>query len=188
MKKLDYLILVVFSVVVLVASIVVFLLSLGWVDIGFVGSFLEKAITGAKTSTIITIMSAILALMAIKGIFFVDFGKTKKNKESGILMENGNGKLMISKATLESLVNSVVKGFDSAEDVKTIIEADENNNLNVLVNIIVGKDVIIKELTLNIQNKIKEAIKKTSDLEVKEVNVKVRNIATENKENKKRED
>ena len=95
---------------------------------------------------------------------------------------------MISKATLESLVNSVVKGFDSAEDVKTIIQADENNNLNVLVNMVVGKDVIIKELTLNIQNKIKEAIKKTSDLEVKEVNVKIRNIATENKENKKRED
>lgn len=188
MKKLDYLILVIFSVVVLVASIIMVLLSLGWVDINVVGSFLEKAILGAKTSNIVTILSAVLAIMAVKGIFFVDFGKTKKSKESGILMENGNGKLMISKATLESLVNSVVKGFDSAEDVKTIIEADENNNLNVLVNMCVGKDVIIKELTLNIQNKIKEAIKKTSDLDVKEVNVKIRNIATENKENKKRED
>lgn len=188
MKKIDYLILVVFSVVVLIASIIVILLSLGWIDIYFVGDFLEKAITGVKTNNIITIISVVLAIMAVKGIFFVDCGNEKKSKESGILMENGNGKLMISKATLESLVNSVVKGFDSAENVKTIINADANNNLNVLVNMEVGEDVIIKELTLNIQNKIKEAIKKTSDLEVKEVNVKIRNIATENKENKKRED
>ena len=37
--------------------------------------------------------------------------------------------------------------------------------------------VVIKELSLNLQNKIKETIKKSADLEVKEVNVKVNNIA-----------
>ena len=36
------------------------------------------------------------------------------------------------------------------------------------------------------QNKIKEAIKKTSDLDVKEVNVKIKNIATE-QDNKNKE-
>lgn len=188
MKKLDYLILVIFSVVVLIASIVIILLSLGKVDINFVGSFLEKAITGSKTSNIITAISAVLGILALKGIFFIDFQKEGNSKETGILMENGNGKLMISKATLENLVDSVVKDFDSIEDVKTIVQADENNNLKILVNMIVSKNVVIKELTLNIQNKIKEAIKKTSDLDVKEVNVKIRNIATGNKENKKRED
>lgn len=188
MKKVDYLILVVFSVVVLIASIIVILLSLGWVDMNFIGRFLSQAISGAKTSNIVIAISAILSIMAVKGIFFTDIEKESKSKESGVLMENGNGKLMISKATLESLVNSVVKGFDSAENIKTIIDVDANNNLNVLVNMEVGRDVIIKELTLNIQNKIKDAIKKTSDLDVKEVNVKIRNIATENKESKKRED
>ena len=99
-------------------------------------------------------------------------------------MENGNGKLMISRATLENLVNSVVKEFDSAEDIKTIIDFDENNNVKVSVNLIVSKNVIIKELSLNLQHKIKEAIKKTSDLEVKEVNVQIKNIASQNKDNK----
>ena len=41
---------------------------------------------------------------------------------------------------------------------------------------IITKDVIIKDLTLNMQNRIKEAIKKTSDLEVNEVNVRIKNI------------
>ena len=34
------------------------------------------------------------------------------------------------------------------------------------------------------QNKIKEAIKKTSDLEVKEVNVKIKNISNEPEKDK----
>ena len=43
----------------------------------------------------------------------------------------------------------------------------------------VKENVVIKDLSSNIQTKIKEAIKKTSDLSVKEVNIKVKNIMSE---------
>ena len=92
-------------------------------------------------------------------------------------MQNDNGKLLISKPTIENIVKSVVKDFASVEDVSVDIDLDTINNLIVNVNLVVSKDVIIKEITLNMQNKIKEAIKKTSDLEVKEVNVKIKNIS-----------
>ena len=94
-------------------------------------------------------------------------------------MQNDNGKLLISKPTIENIVKSVVKDFASVEDVSVDIDLDTVNNLIVNVNLVVGKDVIIKEITLNMQNKIKEAIKKTSDLEVKEVNVKIKNISSD---------
>ena len=94
-------------------------------------------------------------------------------------MQNDNGKLLISKPTIENIVKSVVKDFESVDDVSVDIDLDTVNNLIVNVNLVVSKDVIIKEITLNMQNKIKEAIKKTSDLEVKEVNVKIKNIADE---------
>ena len=97
-------------------------------------------------------------------------------------MQNDNGKLLISKPTIENIVSSVVKGFGTVEDVSVSTDFDHLNNLIVNVNLVVSKDVIIKELTLNMQNKIKEAIKKTSDLEVKEVNVKIKNIAIEPKD------
>lgn len=184
MKKIDYLILTVFSVVILIASIIVILLSVGFLDMNTVGGFLQRAIDGTKTHNIVLIVSIILGLLAVKAIFFVDSGKEKKSDESGILMENGNGKLMISKSSLENLVNSIVREFESAEDIRTTIQIDQSNNLKVVVNIVVSKDVIIKELTLNLQNKIKEAIKKTSDLDVKEVDVQIRNIASQNRENK----
>ena len=40
----------------------------------------------------------------------------------------------------------------------------------------VKENAIIKELSTNLQSKIKDSIKKATDLEVKEVNIKVKNI------------
>ena len=95
-------------------------------------------------------------------------------------MQNDNGKLLISKTTIENIVLSVVKGFESVTNVTVTVDLDTLNNLIINVNLAVGKDVIIKELTLNMQNKVKEEIKTTSHLEVKAVNVKIKDIVLEN--------
>ena len=115
-------------------------------------------------------------MLAIKCIFFDSSAKEKEESKNGILLENSNGKLLITKETIENLVNAVVKGFDSAEEVTTRIELDKENNLSVFVNLVVKENAVIKELTTNLQNKIKDTIKKSSDLDVKEVNIKVKNI------------
>ena len=59
------------------------------------------------------------------------------------------------------------------------IVVDEERNLKVYVTLKVKDNAIIKELSNNLQNKIKSAIKRTSDLDVKEVNVKIKNITTQ---------
>ena len=89
---------------------------------------------------------------------------------------------MISKETLENLVNSVALNFQSTEDVLTRVELDKENNVKVYINLVVSQDVIIKDLSANLQTKIKEKIKKATDLEVKEVNITVKKVATPNKE------
>ena len=91
--------------------------------------------------------------------------------------QNDNGRLMISKDTIENLVKTVAQDFDSAEDITTRVELDKENNLKIYVNLVVNQNVVIKELTTNLQTRIKETIKRTSDLDVKEVNVKIKNIA-----------
>ena len=80
--------------------------------------------------------------------------------------------------TLEELVNSVVKGFDSAQNVTSKIVLDEEKNLKVFVTLSVKESAVIKELSNNLQAKIKTAIKKTSDLEVKEVNISIKELQT----------
>ncbi len=76
------------------------------------------------------------------------------------------------------MVNNVVKGFDSAQDVSSRVELDKEKNLIVYVTLNVKENAVIKELSTNLQTKIKSAIKKTSDLEVKEVNISVKDLNT----------
>ena len=70
----------------------------------------------------------------------------------------------------------MAKGFEGAENITTRVELDKENHVIVFVNLSVKENAIIKELSTNLQTKIKTTIKKTSDLEVKEVNIKVKDI------------
>ena len=104
--------------------------------------------------------------------------KLIENTKKGIMYGewNDNGRLLISKDTLENLVVNIVNGFDGTENVVAKVGLDKENNLRVYVTLYVHPNIVIKDLTASIQNRVKEAIKKTSDLETKAVNVRVRNI------------
>lgn len=180
MKKIDKIILAIFSILILFESIIVSCLIMGWIKIGIVESVLTSIISSNEASKIVLAAAIIYFICSIKCIFFESTGK--ESNQSGILMQNDNGKLLISKITIENIVKSVVKDFENIKEVKVSISLDKLNNLIVNVYLVVNKNVIIKELTLNIQNKIKEEIKKTSDLEVKEVNVKIKDIISEKEE------
>lgn len=176
MKKIEKLTLVLFSTIMLIISVLFCLAIFGWLDHALIADALEVAITNEITSNILLVLSIIFILLAIKCIFFDSSAKEKEEYKNGILLENSNGKLLITRDTIENLVNGVVKGFDSAVNATTKIELDKENNLSVFVNLTVKETAVIKELSTNLQTKIKDTIKKASDLEVKEVNIKVKNI------------
>ena len=86
---------------------------------------------------------------------------------------------MISKETIENLVEAVTKEYKEAKDVSSRVELDKNNNVNIYVNLVVGSETIIKDLTVDLQNKIKEKVKQSADLEVKEVNITIKKAVQE---------
>ena len=105
---------------------------------------------------------------------------TKKSRRYNFsLLENENGKLMISKETIENLVASVASGFESAEEISTRVELDRENNVKIFVNLTVSSNAVIKDLSANLQNKIKQKVKQSTDLDVKEVNISVKKVAPE---------
>jgi len=176
MKLLDKIGLALFSTLVLILAIITCLMIFGWLDTDLVYNFVEAGVHGQVSSNILLVVSMILILLAIKCIFFDSTSKQEVDYKNGILLENSDGKLLITKDTLENLVSGVVKGFDSAENITTRVELDKENNVIVFVNLSVKENAIIKELSANLQTKIKTTIKNTSDLEVKEVNIKVKDI------------
>ena len=157
MKTIDRIALALFSSLILIFSVILCLAIFGWIDTDLLGNLLEIVITDRITSKILLGLAIIFILLAIKCIFFDSTSKEQVDYKNGILLENSNGKLLITKETIENLVNAVVKGFDSAEEVATKIDLDKDNNLTVNVNLVVKENAVIKELTSNLQAKIKEA-------------------------------
>ena len=56
---------------------------------------------------------------------------------------------------------------------------DQNNDVYVNLEINVNKETIIKDVSTKLQNKIKENVKKATDLEIKEINIKVNDVERE---------
>ncbi len=182
MKILEKIALIIYSNIVLILSIILCLLVFGWLDIGLVGDIITKLIVGEPSSKVILGVSAVFILLSIKCIFFDSTSKEQIKERQGVLLENESGKLMISKETIENLVNSVALNFQSAEDVTTRIELDKDNNVKVFINLIINEEAIIKDLSANLQARIKEKIKAATDLEVKEVNITVKKVAPKKQE------
>ena len=179
MKVLEKITLIIYANLMLILSIILCLLVFGWLDIGLVGEVVTNIIQGDTSGKIVLGVSVIFILLSIKCVFFDSSSKDQIKERQGVLLENDSGKLMISKETLENLVNSVALNFQSTEDVSTRVELDKENNVKVYINLIVSQDVIIKDLSANLQTKIKEKIKTATDLEVKEVNITVKKVAPE---------
>jgi len=177
MKILEKITLIIYSNIMLILSIIMCLLVFGWLDIGLVGNIIKTVVIGDISGKILLGVCVIFILLSIKCIFFDTTSKEQIKERQGVLLENESGKLMISKETIENLVNSVVIGFENAEDVTTRVELDKDNNVKVYANLIVSSEAVIKDLSANLQNKIKEKIKTATDLEVKEVNITVKKVA-----------
>ena len=176
MKVLDKIGLVLFSTLILILSVLLCLMIFGWLDINLVTDIVKQALSDQVTSNVLLGLSVVFILLAIKCIFFDSSSKEKNDAKNSILLENSDGKLLITRDWLVNLVDGVVKGFSGAEDVTSKVEVDQESNVRVFVNLEVKENVVIKELSANLQTKIKQVIKKTSDLEVKEVNIKIKDV------------
>ena len=153
MKVLDKIGLVLFSTLILISSVLLCLMIFGWLDINLVTDIVKQALSDQVTSNVLLGLSVVFILLAIKCIFFDSSSKEKNDAKNSILLENSDGK-----------------------DVTSKVEVDQESNVRVFVNLEVKENVVIKELSANLQTKIKQVIKKTSDLEVKEVNIKIKDV------------
>ena len=177
MKILDKRGLIVFSSIVLLSGLAIILGIAGWLDLDLIIDAVELIITGEVASKITFGVSIVLILLAVKCIFLNYDAKSTRSLKDGILLENDNGKLLVSKDTIESLANSVVRNYEMAQNVATNVKLDDENNVSIFVTLFVYSDAVIKDLTVSLQKDIKATIKKSLDLDVKEVNVKIKNIA-----------
>lgn len=177
MKTLDKIALVLFSSFILIISVIFCLVIFGWINIDIITLYIKYGLNNPVITNVILGVLTVFILLAIKGIFFTADSKDENSIENGILIQNENGKLLISKDTIQNLVSGVVKEVEGAQDVSSKVLLSKDGNINVDVVLFVSQDVIIKDLSNSLQLKIKDLIKKSMDVDIKEVNIKIKNIA-----------
>ncbi len=181
MTLFEKIISVTFSVIVLIVS-VSFILTLGGVLDPDLGSDLMKDVMkGEFFSKILFIISIVLMIFALREIAFGK--KLETEGRDGIVLENETGKLIISKESLENLIAGEAKEIYGTESISSKTFLDPDKNLIVDVNVVVSKDLAIKEYSSELQKGIKDVLKRTADLNTKNINIRIKNIS--NKKSKK---
>lgn len=174
MKLLQEIALTVFSIIILILAVLMSVVIFGWLDFSVIDNMINGILASDTLKNTVLLLNVVFIILALVGIFYDNEKNT--GARDGILLENEKGNLLISRSALTKIIDSVVSGFESVQINHTKIELDSEGKLAISIQISVTKDVIIKELTNNIQLKIKEAIKKSSDLEVRTVNVAIQSI------------
>lgn len=174
MKLIERFSLRLFSIIIIFLSIITILTVTSVLHIDFLVRALSFTMENETYARITIIVSVILILLGIKSLL----ARLKPEDESknGIILENASGKLVISKESLENLIAGVSKNIPGAESISSKTVLDKDRNLKVYVTTVVSDDVVLKDISTDLQKRIKEAMKKTADLDVKEVNIKIKNI------------
>lgn len=176
MKFLERFALVVYSYIVLIIAVILSLLIFNWINFDTVSDMIRALLTGPVISKITLAISILFMLLSIKCIFFDERSKEKLKEAQGILLKNENGELMISKESIDNMVKNAVSGFENVKDCNTKIDVNSENQIIITLLLVVNENVVIKDLASNLQAKVKEEVKKISDLDVQEVNVKIMNL------------
>ena len=97
MKFIEKITLIIYSNIMLILSIILCLLVFGWLDLQIVKNIITECITTDPASKIVLGASVVFILLSIRCIFFDPTSKEEIKDRQGVLLENENGKLMISK-------------------------------------------------------------------------------------------
>ena len=179
MKFIEKVTLIIYSNIMLILSVIACLLVFGWIDIDIVQGLVKSLFIGTTSIKVILGVSLVFILLSIRCIFFDPTSRQEIKDKQGVLLANDNGKLMISKETIENLVEVVTREYKMTKEASSRVELDKENNLKIFLNIVVSSDVAIKDLSSDLQIKIKDKVKETTDLDVKEVNITVKKVIPE---------
>ena len=186
MKFLDKVGLVIFSMLSLIISIVLVLIGFKFVDASIFSVLVDKVLASQQYTYTMIGVCVMIILLAIRCLFF---GQDSNSYGEGILLQNNDGKLLITKTTLENLVEGVVKDFPSINNAVTNVDLDRENNIAINIVLDVKEGTVIKDLSSKLQAKVKKEIKDATNLELSSVDIEIQNvdINEETKEDKNKE-
>ncbi len=176
MRLVERFSIIVFSGLVLILSCFTMFVSTNLISV----SIFEDLFEVLSENLAITICGCVLlSLWSIANVFLKS--DSRKENVNGILLENENGSLLITKDSISNLVESVLKKNSDVKQESVKIEFTTNKDIIINIVVSVKDSIVMKETSAKLQENIKMIIKKATDLDVKEINIKIKGIEQEKK-------
>ncbi len=174
MKILEKFVLMLYSLFILIISAIICLTIFKVIKIDQINFCIEYVRNDSALAVTILALSIIFMLLSIIFLFFIKNKKIKKSTATDILLENESGRLLISKSAIENAAKNIVKeSLNLDTDMKVTVDIDPANNISIYISIMLDRSLKVRDLTLDLQLRIKSEIKENFGLEVKQVNIKI---------------
>ena len=174
MKILEKFVLILYSLFMLIISTIICLIVFRVITLDQI-EYCVKYVQ-EDTALVITILAVAICcvLLSIRCLFFRKKKQIKKSNATDILLENESGRLLISKNAIENAAKRIVReSLKLNTEIKVTADIDPANNISIYISVMLDRAVSVRDLTLDLQLKIKNEIKDSFGLEVKQVNIKV---------------
>ncbi|HHU63172.1 MAG TPA: alkaline shock response membrane anchor protein AmaP [Clostridiales bacterium] len=172
MKLVDRFLLAILALIAIIASGFMISLASGLISHERVTEFLTFNANSVSFITTSIIISIVIILISLRLLLMKKRGSLDK---STLLKNSELGMINVSLNTINSLTQKSVKTHQGVKDAKSLIISDEDG-VRISLKLLVMPDVIIPELTEDIQRNVKEYVEKYSGIFVKEVRIFIDNI------------
>ncbi len=173
MKFLDKLINFIFSLAMMVVSVVVLLVAFNFTSSEYINSLINDYVWNVDYDVIVITVAIIVFLAGLKTtIFLADF---KKKKKIPIMVNTEHGNIQIASETIENIAGSVAKSFDDVKEVNTKM-VNRGKGVNIYMTLLVDQDSNVRALTREIQEGVKNKIHDNTGVLVLNTDIKVKNI------------
>lgn len=176
MRLVERFSIIVFSGLVLILSCFTMFVSTNLISVSVFDDLFEVL---SENLAITICVCVLLSLWSIANVFLKS--DSRKENVNGILLENENGSLLITKDSISNLVESVLKKNNDVKQESVKIEFTTNKDIIINIVVSVKDSIVMKETSAKLQENIKMIIKKATDLDVKEINIKIKGIEQEKK-------
>lgn len=178
MSIIDRLLLSLYTLIIILISIAIIGIS---VAVGINAIPLSEANATLKTLQldwkfflIATLVSILFLIVSIKLLFT---GTKSKTLISTLIKHTELGMIRVSVNALEIMTQKAVRSFDQVKDVRINIVTEEDG-IKVRLKVLIMPDVVLPDLSVSIQQKVKEYIEGYSGIVVKEVFIYIDNLST----------
>lgn len=176
MKIFDKLVLIIYSIVVAVASFFVLILPFDLTNFLGIDTIL-RFITNIKGNYLFALIGFIILSLSL--IHLISLLKTKSNKEPGsyLVLRNEHGEILIYEDTIVGLVDYVAGRFSGISNIKTKVKFFEGQ-VQLFLKGEASYEINIPQTSKDLQLKVKEHIENTTGSKVGQIKVEIINVTT----------